>query len=59
MMVGYERREVEEAGYLEYIEEMSDDRLEEEARDMVFLSETVVSIFVIHRRVPGVAARRG
>jgi hypothetical protein len=40
MLVGYERPEVQEALYLDYICAMTDDRLEEEARDYVWLCET-------------------
>ena len=35
IMVGYESREYDEEVYFEYISEMTDDRLKEEARDYV------------------------
>ena len=40
MMVGFEKREVEEEYYLEYISGMSDERLEKEAGACVWLCET-------------------
>ena len=39
-MVGYLKEEIEQAIYREYIQEMTDDRLEEEARDYNWLCET-------------------
>ena len=39
-MVGFEKTWIEQETYLDYLIEMSDDRLEEEARDYVFLAET-------------------
>lgn len=39
-MVGYLKEDIEQAIYREYIQEMSDDRLEEEARDYNWLCET-------------------
>ena len=40
MMVGFEKRWIEEESYLDRLIEMTDDRLEKEARDYVFLCET-------------------
>lgn len=41
-MVGYLNKEIERAIYRDYIQEMDDDRLEEEARDYNWMCETAL-----------------